>query len=45
MNNNRPPTSFFQNFERETANQVSLALCDKIFRVHFVVGNGEDSLF
>ena len=28
MNNilNRTPASFFQNFERETANQVSLAL-------------------
>ena len=25
MNNNRLPASIFQNFERETANQVSLA--------------------
>ena len=27
MNNNRPRAFFFHNFERETANQVSLALC------------------
>ena len=27
MNNNRPLALFFHNFERETANQVSLALC------------------
>ena len=26
MYNNRLPASFFQNFERETVNQVSLAL-------------------
>ena len=26
MNNNRPPASFFQKIERETGNQVSLAL-------------------
>ena len=26
MNNNRLPALFFQNFEQETANQVSLAL-------------------
>ena len=26
MNNNRPPASFFQNFEQETANQVSTVM-------------------
>ena len=34
MNNNRPPASIFQKSERETGNQVSLALCVTKFHGH-----------
>ena len=38
MNNNRPPASSFQKFERETANQVSLAQVHWPYGVYIIRG-------